>query len=302
MNATIVLLVAISAIVVLGGAAAVLTTRRRDETAVGRLSSRTMRSDRPVVQRTSSTNGADTRAGRRVEAAALAGRHAATNATANGDAAIVPIETAVDLPTPWRAPDPEAAGVNRRQFLNRASLGLMGLSASGFGAASLAFLWPKAAGGFGSKVKVGTRAEVDQAIAGSQPATNFGYFPEAQAYVQPYPAEALDAARGVYDERLLPALEEGYVALWQKCPHLGCRVPSCETSQWFECPCHGSQYNRVGEKKAGPAPRGMDRFPILLEGDDVIIDTGTVIPGATPGVNTTNQGQEGPNCTSGGHG
>ena len=31
-------------------------------------------------------------------------------------------------------------------------------------------------------------------------------------------------------------------------------------SQWFECPCHGSKYNRVGEKKGGPAPRGLDRF------------------------------------------
>ena len=49
-------------------------------------------------------------------------------------------------------------------------------------------------------------------------------------------------------------------SLYQKCPHLGCRVPSCVTSQWFECPCHGSQYNQVGEKKGGPAPRGMDRF------------------------------------------
>ena len=47
----------------------------------------------------------------------------------------------------------------------------------------------------------------------------------------------------------------------QKCPHLGCRVPECATSQWFECQCHGSQYNRAGEKKAGPAPRGMDRHP-----------------------------------------
>ena len=36
--------------------------------------------------------------------------------------------------------------------------------------------------------------------------------------------------------------------------------PSATSSRWFECPCHGSQYNQVGEKKGGPAPRGMDRF------------------------------------------
>jgi len=89
----------------------------------------------------------------------------------------------------------------------------------------------------------------------------------------------------------------GYVALWQKCPHLGCKVPECGSSQWFECPCHGSQYNRVGEKKAGPAPRGLDQFPIeITEDGDVIIDTATVVQGAVIGTNTTNQGLEGPHC------
>ena len=44
----------------------------------------------------------------------------------------------------------------------------------------------------------------------------------------------------------------------------GCRA--CNTSQWFECPCHGSQYNRVGEKKGGPAPRGLDRFAVSVDG------------------------------------
>ena len=59
---------------------------------------------------------------------------------------------------------------------------------------------------------------------------------------------------------VLNSMEAGIVVVYQKCPHLGCRVPSCGTSQWFECPCHGSQYNQAGEKKGGPAPRGMDRF------------------------------------------
>ena len=68
-------------------------------------------------------------------------------------------------------------------------------------------------------------------------------------------------------------MEKGYVALYQKCVHLGCRVPWCETSQWFECPCHGSKYNRVGEKKGGPAPRGLDRFALEVSGGNIIVDT-----------------------------
>ena len=82
-------------------------------------------------------------------------------------------------------------------------------------------------------------------------------------------------AEAVYADSILAGMEQGIVALYQKCPHLGCRVPQCVTSQWFECPCHGSQYNRVGEKKAGPAPRGMDRFPVTVAGNgDVTVDTG----------------------------
>jgi cytochrome b6-f complex iron-sulfur subunit len=94
-------------------------------------------------------------------------------------------------------------------------------------------------------------------------------------------------------------MEQGIVVLSQKCPHLGCRVPECATSQWFECQCHGSQYNRVGEKKGGPAPRGMDHHPATISpAGDVTIDTGTVVPGAPIGVNTTGQEAEGPHCTS----
>jgi cytochrome b6-f complex iron-sulfur subunit len=90
------------------------------------------------------------------------------------------------------------------------------------------------------------------------------------------------------------------VALYQKCVHLGCRVPECVTSQWFECQCHGSQYNRVGEKKGGPAPRGLDRFGITVSGSSLSVDTGTVIVGPPIGTNTTGQEAEGPHCVSGG--
>ncbi len=71
----------------------------------------------------------------------------------------------------------------------------------------------------------------------------------------------LAKAKKVYKPAIYKDMSElGIVALYQRCVHLGCRVPFCQTSQWFECPCHGSKYNRVGEKKAGPAPRGLDRF------------------------------------------
>ena len=45
-------------------------------------------------------------------------------------------------------------------------------------------------------------------------------------------------------------------ALYQRCPHLGCRVPFCGDSAQFECPCHGSGFNIKGEYLDGPAPDG----------------------------------------------
>jgi cytochrome b6-f complex iron-sulfur subunit len=91
-------------------------------------------------------------------------------------------------------------------------------------------------------------------------------------------------------------MEGGVVALYQKCVHLGCRVPWCKSSQWFECPCHGSQYSRVGEKKGGPAPRGRDRFAASVDGGVLVVDTGALSLGPPIGTNTTGQEAEGPHC------
>ena len=59
------------------------------------------------------------------------------------------------------------------------------------------------------------------------------------------------------------------LALWRRCPHLGCMVPElCESRSRFECRCHGSTYTILGEKlEKGPASRGMDRFAVELDPD-----------------------------------
>ena len=121
-------------------------------------------------------------------------------------------------------------------------------------------------------------------------------------WITAYPPEVLDKARAVYSPPELAGMEEGVLALWQKCPHLGCRVPSCPTSKWFECGCHGSQYNQAGEKKGGPAPRGMDRFAMSVDGGVLTVDTSKPgqIEGPPIGTNTTGQEAEGPHCVGGG--
>lgn len=67
--------------------------------------------------------------------------------------------------------------------------------------------------------------------------------------------------------------DDGIIALWQKCTHLGCAVPWDEDKSQFHCPCHGSLFNEVGEVLSGPAPRPLDFFPVDISSGEVWVDT-----------------------------
>ena len=276
MSSTTIITLAVAVLAVLGLAVVLTASRRSDVGGVGSLSRETRKRDRSVAKKAKSSS-------QEVESQAFASR--------GSSLAVMPppeIEK-------WVAPDTEALGETRRAFLNRATVTLMSASLGGFAAALIAFLWKGAEGGFGSKISVG---KIDDIIGQIRSARGFLYLPEARSWVTEYPREAISKAEVVYGGQgaVLAGMNAGVVALYQKCPHLGCRVPECSTSQWFECPCHGSQYNRVGEKKGGPAPRGMDRFGVSVNNGVMVIDTGTVFGGPPIGTNTTGQEAEGPNC------
>lgn len=167
---------------------------------------------------------------------------------------------------------PEESGVSRRQFFNRAITATFGSFLALFGLNSLAFFWPKLTGGFGSDVDAGAvEALLAQTVTAAGTVVPV-FIPEARAYVVPAPAELSDQ----YEGKSVDA--GGLMALFQRCVHLGCRVPWCGTSIGFECPCHGSKYNYVGEYFAGPAPRNLDRFVVeIRSGDRFIIRTGSII-------------------------
>lgn len=178
---------------------------------------------------------------------------------------------------------------SRRDFFR---LGLLTTAAgafAAFGGASLGFLWPSLRGGFGARLPIGDPAFVKGEIqmGGGQ----FAY-PAGRMYLVEYDT-ALDPG-GQYADITNGT---GFMALYQKCVHLGCRVPWCSSSHWFECPCHGSRYNRWGEYQFGPAPRGLDRFNLVEEDGQIVVDTSTVITGPSRGGGTLNQSPEGPHCT-----
>ncbi len=285
MNGVVVLVAIVVGVLLAGGVVAASMRRRDTDDAVGHLSRETKSRD-AKASRSHITGDADPRvAGKDAERLAVQKWREPTKelVTVGGE----------DI-TPYIPPDPETVGVTRRQFLNRSIVVLMGFSLASFGAAVVAFLWPQSKGGFGSKINVG---KVDDIKAAIQDNDGFLYVPEGKMWVTEYPASALPKAEQVYSQPELTGMKQGLIATFQKCPHLGCRVPECVTSQWFECPCHGSRFNQAGEKKGGPAPRGMDHFAMEIDGNgNFVVDTGAIIQGPPVGTDTTGQEQEGPSC------
>lgn len=192
-------------------------------------------------------------------------------------------------PPPVAAPPPAGARApSRRRFLGGSlALGWFGV-VGGFGASSLAFLWPDLRGGFGAVLDAGPQDEILAAIARDGRPLEFG---PGRSYLVAYdPADDPD--------RLYADLTRGagVMAVFWTCVHLGCKVPFCASSQWLECGCHGSAYNRWGELQNGPAPRGLDRFPVELADGHVMVDTRQVVTGPSPGAGALDEGRAGPSC------
>jgi cytochrome b6-f complex iron-sulfur subunit len=176
--------------------------------------------------------------------------------------------------------------VTRRTFMRRALGAGVGLLSLEFVGASLAFGWPNVTEGLGARIRIGALAD----ILTAEPRFAQGYpysATRARSFLINIPA-ARALASG--EDVSLPAPTSGeMIALWRRCPHLGCMVPAmCEERSRFECLCHGSTYNALGEKlERGPASRGMDRFAVELDADgQVVIDTREIIRGAPEGAVT----------------
>lgn len=193
----------------------------------------------------------------------------------------------------------EDLGVTRRMFLNRAALGLFGFGFLGtLGISMLAFFWPKLKGGFGSKINAGPLAALRSKVVPGDGTITPLFFPEAQAWLVPMEGSLIPGSsfEGLPAVAGADAGDTGLMALWQKCVHLGCRVPECASSQGFECPCHGSKYNFHGEYDSGPAPRNLDRFALEEDAQgNLIIDTGAVLETPRAQVKTIAYPQ-GPSC------
>lgn len=173
------------------------------------------------------------------------------------------------------------APVTRREFLNYAFLASLGIFFVALGGATFMFALPRfGAGEFGGTFDLGQAGNVvpptDAAPASKTPARSW-----------------------------LSNTEKGVIALYNVCVHLGCLYGWQPVTSRFECPCHGSKYQKDGTYIEGPAPRSLDRFIIRFvdadgnvlaetnaQGDplpipdpnaQLVVDTGKIILGKPHG-------------------
>ncbi len=73
---------------------------------------------------------------------------------------------------------------------------------------------------------------------------------------------------------------DGLHAVSSVCTHLGCIVNAVEWG--FQCPCHGSKFNKNGKVIAGPAPRNLPWFEISRHLDgSLVVDAAKEIRAGT---------------------
>ena len=175
--------------------------------------------------------------------------------------------------------------LSRRRFLRRSMLAVYGLSATASVAGALYFMYPNLAGQFGSDLTVGKKTDFPGAVPTDFKLGQAGvfYVQQAKTYMIHLAPNTQFLMTGAYladqlgSESFVKGADGSYwVALYQRCVHLGCTVPFRDDCNSFKCPCHGSHYNVDGEYLDGPAPRSLDRFAMSFSGADVIVSTGTL--------------------------
>ena len=166
---------------------------------------------------------------------------------------------------------PARAEVSRRNFIRGAFWSGLGLGLAGSVVAMLDFLYPRGIKGFGGPVAAGNVSEFPR---GGDPRH---FINGAFWLVNLDPNETRPGGSGGGG---------GMLAMWQKCPHLGCTVPwrsgfSFDDDQgWYRCPCHGSTYTKAGIRVFGPAPRSMDTMQVDIDGGgNITVQTGDRTPG-----------------------
>ncbi len=61
--------------------------------------------------------------------------------------------------------------------------------------------------------------------------------------------------------------EGGRYALDAVCPHLGCLIERKKRGEGFTCPCHGSNFDAVGQAENGPATKPLQYLFLSVDSE-----------------------------------
>jgi Rieske Fe-S protein len=150
----------------------------------------------------------------------------------------------------------EGETVNRRHFMTAVALGAGGVASAMFALPALGF----ALGPIFEKTEHNALLDVG-------PITDFGDDTYISQIVTTTAGIGEVGKTLVYIRRNTdptPAQPWPYVAISNRCAHLGCPVRYIEAAKSFICPCHGGTYNFEGEVTGGPPVRPLDRFETFV--------------------------------------
>jgi cytochrome b6-f complex iron-sulfur subunit len=165
-------------------------------------------------------------------------------------------------------------------------LSVWGLSATASIATALYMLYPTLTEQFGGILDIGHKADFPAATPDRFKLNQAGVFYQvvAKTYIVHLEQDTRYLLTGISLENQLAAdlfvrdVDGSYwLALYQRCVHLGTMVAFRNECVSFKCPSHGAHYQCDGEYIDGPAPRSMDRFPLSFLGEHILVDTGRII-------------------------
>ncbi len=139
------------------------------------------------------------------------------------------------------------ASLSRRSFLHLAYAALGSLAFLESGLILFQYLQPRLGEGeFGSKIKAG--------LVNDFPPNSVTHISNGRFF-------------------LVRLAEGGFLAVYQRCTHLGCTVSWEMAQNKFICPCHSSHFDQQGDVENPPAARALDLFAIEIINQEIWVDT-----------------------------
>jgi cytochrome b6-f complex iron-sulfur subunit len=138
----------------------------------------------------------------------------------------------------------------RRKLLRTGFLAALGLATGELAAVVAPFVRVNKLEGLGKLVAVGTKAHILEQFASTDDRPIL--FREGRFFLLHAPG--------------------GIIAAYRKCMHLGCAVPWNDAEDRFQCPCHGSEYDKhTAVVLKTPAPKPLQLFHIATDKSGVLV-------------------------------